>query len=378
MQHDARKIVNGKSKILISVVMFFVMVNSASAAPSVDSVSGAVTHDSVVTVDGSGFGVKSPVAPLKWDPVDGMYANLFNGDRIPVGISHPWPEGYGGISPRYKTVNPRGKWTAKYSNNAGSNNGSSTEQAAVGGIEFPQVGNGIMYVTWWNWIGTNGDLDNSQNKFTRFTPTGSWEIASVIWSPDHSHGYDFSAGYRFSGWHDPNVDRGAWNRMQKIIDNSFMPHHPRVLLDTNNQNFFDCYPGKSEECMSGGAVSGDLPSIDGIGAIGWMPEFDFSSDCATVDFGEIYVDNTRARVEICNASTKDASNHCEIQIPQTSWNDEQLQIKVNQGSFADNSIQYLYVLDANGTPNSTGKQIIFGSGTSDTTPPSSATNLAVL
>jgi hypothetical protein len=332
-------------------------------------------------VYGSGFGNKNPVAPLKWDPVDGMYAGLSNGDRIPVGDYYPWPEGYAGIAPHYKTINPRGKWTAKYSNNPLSNNDASTEKAAVGGIEFSEIGSGIMYVTWWNWISSDGTLENSQNKFTRFTPNGQWAIAAVVWSPDHSSGYDFSSDHTFVAWHNSYVNRGAWNRMEKTLENGFAPYHPRIRLAVNNEEFLDCHSGKSG-CMSGGAIVGSLANINGIGAIGWMPEFDFTEDCATVDFGEIYVDNTLARVEICNANTKSGSNHCEIQIPQTIWTDNgqtngaSLHIKVNQGSFTDNAPAYLYVIDASGTA-SAGKPVTFGSSSSVITPPAAPSGLSV-
>ena len=362
----------------------FGLAGNSKAAPAITSPTPTTgwVHGSSMTISGSGFGIKNPVEPLFWDPVDGMYSGLSNGDRIPVGDSYKWPGGYstatGYNSPYYKITNPRGKWIAKYSNNPSSNNDAVAERAAVGGLNFPEIGSGIMYATWWNWIGSNGTLDNSQNKFTRFTYNGQWEVAVVVWSPEHNSGYDFAGYSRFVGYHDPSVNRGDWNRMEKTIDNNAAPYHPRVKLYVNNAEISDCYSGKTG-CMSGGSVEGNLANINGIGAIGWMPEFDFTSDCATVDFGEIYVDNTLAKVEICDASTKSDSNHCEIQIPQTTWNDGQIQIKVNQGSFADNSNAYLYVLDANGMPNANGKQITFGSdGGGDTTPPNAPAGLSVI
>ncbi|HMN19009.1 MAG TPA: hypothetical protein PKA31_00225 [Candidatus Moranbacteria bacterium] len=354
-----RNELRNKICLAISVGSFFAA-QTAFAAPSISSVSNALRHGQSVTISGNGFGIKNPVAPLKWDPVDGMYAGLSNGNRIPVGASYPWNEGYAGESPYYKTINPRGKWTAKYSNNPNSNIDAAHEWAAVGGEVFPEANNKSMYVTWWNWVSANGTLDNSQNKFTRFTPTGQWEIASIIWSPEHTTGYDFSQGYRFGAWHESFINRGAWNRMEKILDNGSLPYHPRIRLSVNNEEFLDCYSGKVD-CMSGGASEGNLASINGIGALGWMPEFDYSPDAATVDFGEIYVDNTLARVEICESSTKAASSHCEIQLPQNQWADTALEISVNQGSFSDGSSAYLYVVDANGSANASGYPITFGS-----------------
>jgi hypothetical protein len=91
---------------------------------------------------------------------------------------------------------------------------------------------------------------------------------------------------------------------------------------------------------------------------------------------DIYVDTTQARVEICDSATWAARSHCEIQIPQNSWTDSQLEIKVNRGTFATNSSAYLYVVDPNGNVNASGYAINFVSA--DTTAPAAPTNLSVL
>ncbi|NTW27232.1 MAG: hypothetical protein HGA36_02840 [Candidatus Moranbacteria bacterium] len=92
---------------------------------------------------------------------------------------------------------------------------------------------------------------------------------------------------------------------------------------------------------------------------------------------DFYVDKTRARVEIGNASTFANCTHREIQIPQTTWNDGQLEIKVNQGSFADGATAYLYVVDEDGSVNAVGYPITFD-GILDTTAPSAPSGLSVL
>lgn len=96
-----------------------------------------------------------------------------------------------------------------------------------------------------------------------------------------------------------------------------------------------------------------------------------------MDWGEIYVDNIRARVEICNNSNKAQANHCEPQILQTTWNSTTIGVKVNQGSFADNSPQYLYILDSAETVNVSGYPLTFGSsGGGEKCPPKADQPLA--
>jgi hypothetical protein len=65
-----------------------------------------------------------------------------------------------------------------------------------------------------------------------------------------------------------------------------------------------------------------------------------------------------------------------MQIPQI-WGASFITTKVNQGSFADGSSQYLYVLDSIGTANNTGYPITFGSGSSDIIAPSAPSGLSV-
>ena len=75
--------------IIIFQLTFFISALSPlvvyAANPSLPSITGTMTHGGVVTVTGSGFGVKSPVAPLLWDSVDGMYTGITDGGTVPVG-----------------------------------------------------------------------------------------------------------------------------------------------------------------------------------------------------------------------------------------------------------------------------------------------------
>ena len=195
--------------------------------------------------------------------------------------------------------------------------------------------------------GLGADFDNDA------TPT--WNISNVVNNGTHvvittptPNSYETGDKVTISGVVGPTGVNGTW-----------------IITVIDNYNFYlDDYLATLPAYVSGGVITFDDP---------------------VVDWGEIYADDTQARVEICNASTFSNSNHCEIQIPQTTWADNgqtngaTLQIKVNQGSFPDGSSQYLYVVDASGTPNAVGKQITFGSGgVSDTVAPSAPSGLSVL
>ena len=77
---------------------------------------------------------------------------------------------------------------------------------------------------------------------------------------------------------------------------------------------------------------------------------------------DVYVDNTRARVEIGNASVWSNCTIRNIQIP-TIWETETGHIKVdlNRGSFTSGSTAYLYVINRDGDVNNQGYPITIGS-----------------
>jgi len=99
---------------------------------------------------------------------------------------------------------------------------------------------------------------------------------------------------------------------------------------------------------------------------------------------EIYIDNTPARIFISSTSNIISStdygsnNHREIQVP-SSWATGSIQFTLNQGTFADNSTNYVYVVTNTGAI-SNAYEITFGAsggGPDDETAPTAIGNLTV-
>ncbi|UTG91408.1 hypothetical protein [Geobacter sulfurreducens] len=338
-------------KLAVGVNITVLLLSSyAFAAPSITSVTGAVTHGQVVTVNGSGFGVKSPVAPLMWDPIDGVYSSIANGATVPTGTGYPWNSSGGSdmYNPTFITTNPRGKLVAKYTN---AKSPSSVHNAVLGGKSWSQCTGNKLYLSYWHYPYQDISNPGYSNKIMRLTDNGGWSssVSTVLWDTGTGALFTYSASSGYTGYDYPDWGNvKAWNRLEVVVDNS-VSTRPAVKAYTNN-----ALTGSFQSSSS-------IANIIGIYTLGADWSNSQNSPIPQLDWGEIYVDNTLARVEICNASAKASSNHCEIQIPQTVWNDGQLQFKVNQGSFPDNSTAYLFVLDASGSV-SAGKQITFGSG----------------
>ena len=319
------------------------------SAPSQPTVSGVVEHNGSVTLSGSGFGIKSPVAPLFWDNVSDNYTGIVDGGVVPVGVGEMWAEviqsAYTDV--HFSTTNTRGKTTAYYSNRWSTH---VNKLGALGGNNYPESTK--LYVSWWMWLDKTA-CQGSANKWTRMTQDATWptDVQAFIWEPNSIIVY---GGDPIDTWitYSPQTCGviNEWQRMEQLIDNSLTPK-PGVYITLNNVPFNSGNPYHADFAL--------LEDITGIRALG----ADFNGvdavDQANVDWGEIYVDNTLARVEICDNATKANATHCEPQIPQNTWNDGEIEILVNQGSFADGSTAYLTVSDSDGVW-STGTEITFG------------------
>lgn len=88
-------------------------------------------------------------------------------------------------------------------------------------------------------------------------------------------------------------------------------------------------------------------------------------------YDDVYIaigPNARARVEIGNAATYNASTNLTLATV-NNWTDTSISATFRQGSLPNGSQAYLYVFDANGTPNSTGYPITIGELSGGSAPP---------
>ena len=83
-----------------------------------------------------------------------------------------------------------------------------------------------------------------------------------------------------------------------------------------------------------------------------------TSDTGTIDVDDFYMDNTRARVEVCNAPTYSASTKCELQLP-TAWSDSSITATLKKG-YLSAGTAYVYVVNAAGNVNASGFAVTVG------------------
>ena len=78
-----------------------------------------------------------------------------------------------------------------------------------------------------------------------------------------------------------------------------------------------------------------------------------STNTATIDVDDFYMDSTRARVEVCDTATWSARTRCEPQIP-TAWSDASITATFRKGYLPSSTTAYVYVINAAGDVNAAG------------------------
>ena len=370
-------------------IVFIPTAYSASTVSTINNVSGTISHSNTITISGSGFGSKSTAAPIKYDDFHTFSVGQYPfGNESSGGWSSCPRDGFGTDNPngpkisstkyrlasKQKTLNQHFSYTG---NTYGSNQafgfteitlGHVTEVYFSGWFTFDSTGSLADNAKILN-MGGETDVNGSHTFQTRIDvyPTGGWGHIYATTATGCSDNGSYVQNYN------PNPDNmlhkndNVWHRIESYIH-----------LGLSGTGYRDVY-------MDGvfiGSISGDLTNgtcgLDYF-LIGYFYRAMDSSTVANRYWDEIYVDNTRARVEIGNASTWSACTHREIQIP-SAWSDNSITVKVNQGTFSNGQAAYLYVVNANGTLNTSGYPLTFGQGQSngsDTTSPSSPTGVNI-
>ena len=346
---------------IVFIAGFFIAAENSLAAPSISGVSGTVSDGQSVIISGSSFGTKATAAPNLWDTVSNKYS-LSNGATIPTGGSYPWEEN-GYYAPTGGT---------KFDSTAGDQRDIHSAACYKATGDDPTLrghlvsGATELYISWWAKFTASTMGADQSSKFMRL----------------NGNPYTGDAGNRTFSW-----DPSAGNY---VFDNAYCP------TPTGNDNdlgdsqwhFLEVYANQSSLKTLTMRTDGVTTTLNSSGCGSWNWDYVWlmgfdrggtSPTNPTVYMDQIYIDNTRARVMIGNASTYAASGHFEMQ-PPTAWNSngQSVTATVNQGSFANGATAYVYVVDSTGAVNANGYAVTFGSGGGgDTTPPASPTGLSV-
>lgn len=359
-----------------TAVLFAFIAAPAFATPSITQLSGMMSDKTSVTISGSGFGTKSQAAPHKWDDFEsGTPGSPVNGWYLSSALGANYVASYSTT-----IVRASGRKSAYQNFTDGNYNSvmALTDQSPgfrtiyISGWFYRQVGGApSRNVKTWGLRGGPGFEENAPNirmdqypnqnggQITSLeAPSGvcnSTESASKIIQNDWGIGGDLfpNAWHRFEVW--VNTDSAGSNGEYTVwIDGAVRASLKGKIVD------HDC-PFPMVMLQNYFATDTGSPTP-------WMRHY----------WDEVYIDRTRARIEIGNASTWTASSHREIQIP-TAWSNNSISFKVNRGSFSSGDNVYLYVIDANGVP-SVGFPVTISSdsGIPPSGPPAAPTGLQLV
>lgn len=359
-------------KILIPILLL--CASTCWAAPSVTDVQQS---GSTLTVTGSSFGVKTTAAPTKYDSFEWgtLGETITNGDDP----NTPYWQ-YEGGTDSSATLN------SSYSHSgdrSAYSDGTLNDNQCYFHDSFIDVTPGLeMYVSYWmRWdyslqqdmISTGdffkGNRINSGGNSYNGTPYLTVNINGVD--------YDTPTNNRVEHFQYTTDAYGGLNKGRHSSEHFPQEEWYRVELylklsdpagATNGELWWSLNGSDNWVYLDGtdpGGITrqtGAVNEIDVFTLVFGGCEMDLSSGNAAYSWqDDIYVDNTRARVEIGNASTWAASTHREIQIP-TAWATGEITVDLKTGSFAEDATVYVYVVDSDGVVNASGELITLGGG----------------
>jgi hypothetical protein len=344
----------------VIIIILMMPYHNVFAEPVINDVDGTVAQGQAITVSGSGFGVKAQAAPALWDTVDNIpsYSGFSNGHVIPYGGNNPWS----GDGTNSAYCNVSGEQRNVHSNACYKKSDSTANY--VDGRVVP--GATKLYVSWWFKadrdlsIDSQGGSDHS-SKYLRLSGYGGGSESYLVthtfsWTQSQNYVYEegvcnyidpwgtshYGVCAETSTWHSYVPTPGAWVFLEMYMDSEAK----KYTIRANNQTVV------ADKTW----LQGDF-NFDYVWKVGWDGGGNYPP-LVTTWIDDIYIDGTFQHVVIGNASTYAASTHFEAQ-PATAWELSSITLTVNQGSFADSSTAYLYVMDADGSVNAAGYPVKF-------------------
>lgn len=390
-------------KVRIVLFLFFLApLVSSYAQPSVTSVTGTAQHGASIQIGGSGFGTKVPVAPYIYDNFEsGIPGQVVSGGWFVDASSS-------GKRPKYSDANPRFAQARAVLQDFTEGNYNST-------LGLVGQNSKTFYVSGWNYTHTwNAPSRNFKPLGFRSGPAGDWgepegrldiypvngpgsghmyaadcnNTSSVnVWGFNDGFAWTYDRWWRMETWIDQgsmDSSDGLWQfwedlRLDKQISGTFITSEGCVGLACRVRQTPVPTPSPQPTplpvvCQCASETCEDYDNF-------YLSSY-FATDQgspvphALIYWDEIYIDYTRARVEIGNASTWDACTHREIQIP-SAWSENSVTVTVNSGSFIPGSQAYVFVVNADGVPAASGFPVVIGNSMPDAAFPAAPSNLRI-
>lgn len=287
-------------------------------------------HGDELTLTGTGFEV---VLPGLWDTVDNItaYAGLSDGDTIPDTSGYPWSD---------NTFNDPDRVKYETSGNRHANNTAHYFADAPGYLQYPRAMSSAgaedltLYISFYfKPLGSIPGTGHS-SKFMRVWDDTGGLGTRISWTQDQLTYDDIenTAPVNWGGW---GGSTGAWNRMEMFVDltNNIIRCWTNFNLQHDVSDAAQ-HPGGVGEGIQLSRIGFDLGGVS-------PPDID-------IEFGEIYVARSQARIELANAATWAERTKSEIQPAIGSPSSTVVQTQVNRGSL-DSGTNHAFAINGAGT-----------------------------
>lgn len=312
--------------------------------PSISSGTGTFASGSTFVLQGSGFGDKADAAPYKFDTFEsGSVGNQLSGWSFDTGGGSRNPE----YSNSY--VRPNSSKSAVCIYEGG-------QYLSTFGVYKPSGGLSTVYMDFWVlfdrpasvsrnhklyrlYPGLNGGLPN------QYLVSACPEVSANAWFTNDGVSGEWNDTRSYPGWAQNNAQRN-WVHMQVYLEQS-----DASVTNGTLKAWFDCGNkiNRSDYMSRSTTNSSDWHSL-------WFGNYlghGTDGTCLNTSgdnyiyFDDVYIDVTQARVEAGNSSSYDNCTHREIQAP-TSWNNTQVNVTVNTGSFNPGEQVWFFIVNENG------------------------------
>jgi hypothetical protein len=317
------------------------------AAPAIASISGTVGNGQSITISGSGFGSNNNtpefLGPYIEQGTSGSNFSKSGWDMSKYGwspVRFASNAAHSGSQSLETTVSPGSNWNGEFT------------------YHLPNpVGPGEkLFVSWWAKYngGTNGQWKMLRLSGNDTVVDGTQEMVFFNWlSSSRQLVVDPGTGNDQTFWPGSNVYPGGdnrWYRMDVYIEASSAGSGNGVAHVTR-------YDGSSVSNFTANSLRTHTSSGNTYSHVIFQNYIGNGiSGSVNIWLDDLYIQNSQARVELCDSSSWSGRHHCEIQA-HSSWADGSIRSVVNTGSFTNGQTTYVYVVDGSGNVNSSGYRL---------------------
>ncbi|HCM40153.1 MAG: hypothetical protein A2X97_02960 [Bdellovibrionales bacterium GWA1_52_35] len=344
----------------IFVFLSIFLSSSVQAAPSISGVSGQVIQNQTITISGANFGVKSPAAPILFDSFEGG-TNAARLSTDPKWV--PYTDGGGFFS-------SANSYTGALSAH---NRMTPTEGWFRTSNFFFSPTDEIYYSYMYKFV-PSGSTDGI-HKVGRSNSTASlnnYGGAGVVAISNHYVYWENGAEsvYPVDRWVEGEMNT-TWTRHEIFKRNSI----PAGTMNGEVQIFLGANQEKRWQNVLTRASGYNFQQNSIILGLMYDSVPAGANHNSYVD--DVYVDKTRARIELGDQPSFNSCNFRVVQIPQTwSATGTVITAKVNTGHLQNGQAAYLFVVDRDGNA-SPGYRITVGGGSAQPAAPRAPTNFQV-